>query len=396
MCPSNSYQADLFQNHAPVCRPCYPPSQADNIRPPDRSKWIYETVYSLQPSKMVQYEKVLKPESDWSYKNPKLFSTEYQPNKRDQSTDYISPATKSKIKRAIDWLAYMSKPKRIYCRHRFKTINFRLGFLTLTLPSKQIHSDREIKSKCLHQFMVEIRKNHPGLQYVWRGERQQNGNLHIHVVWNVYIYYTEIRDIWNRIISKLGYIENYRANLKAFHANGFKVRFDLLDHWPLKQQQLAYQEGVRTDWYSPNSVDIKSVKHVQDLSSYLSKYLTKQTDQQPSDQAPVSPVNSTPPVAFSNPIFTQATGNPWGCSESISKLKNPLLYHSVWSSSVESYLRQFPEVFVFSGSEFNAPGVVVYYGWNRAPVEFSNTLKKICDLAVSQVLSGNFDRVVLY
>ena len=35
---------------------------------------------------------------------------------------------------------------------------YKIGFVTLTLPSEQRHTDNEIKKYCLNQLLIELRK----------------------------------------------------------------------------------------------------------------------------------------------------------------------------------------------------------------------------------------------
>ena len=66
-------------------------------------------------------------------------------------------------------------------------VQYKLTFITLTLPSKQIHSDNEIKSKCLNQFLIELKKNHSVSRYIWKAEKQENNNIHFHIIADKFI-----------------------------------------------------------------------------------------------------------------------------------------------------------------------------------------------------------------
>jgi len=187
----------------------------------------------------------------------------------------VSPVAKRKINKAIEYLLFLSRNKELPDTAHGKCYKFKLSFATLTLPSAQVHSDKEIKEKCLNQFFIEARKHWNVKNYIWRAEKQKNGNLHFHILTDKFIPWSELRDRWNRIINKLGYVERYRDEMRSFHSGGFKVRQELLKNWEYKSQIRAYKKGKANDWASPNSTDIHAVYQVNNLQAYLSKYCTK-------------------------------------------------------------------------------------------------------------------------
>jgi hypothetical protein len=80
-------------------------------------------------------------------------------------------------------------------------------------------------------------------RYVWKYEKQGNGNIHYHILTDKFIPYRELRDNWNRIIEKHNYI--YQFKLKHGHTD-------------------------------PNTTDIHSLKKVNNVPQYLSKYMIKE------------------------------------------------------------------------------------------------------------------------
>jgi hypothetical protein len=187
----------------------------------------------------------------------------------------VSNQAASKIKKAINWLLVLAKDKEVSSSYHGRTFKFKLSFITLTLSSAQIHSDHEIKHTLLNQLLTEARKRWGVRHYLWRAESQKNGNIHFHIVCDRFIPWSELRDTWNRIQNKLGYVDRYREEMKAFHAGGFNVRQDLLKTWSYKNQVRAYRTGSKNDWNSPNSTDIHSIIRISNLAAYLSKYCTK-------------------------------------------------------------------------------------------------------------------------
>ena len=192
---------------------------------------------------------------------------------------YLSTQAKKRLKLAIEYFLLLNKPSNGKSGNSGQHYNKRITFITLTLPSKQIHTDNEIKKECLNQFLIEMSRYHKVTQYVWRSEYQKNGNIHFHILANNYIIWKDVRNRWNRIINKLGYVDRYRDEQIKFHANGFQVRDELLKTWSAEQQKKAYHRGLRLDWRDPNSTDIHSIYGITNIKAYLTKYLTKEKKQ---------------------------------------------------------------------------------------------------------------------
>ena len=103
-------------------------------------------------------------------------------------------------------MAHLAEDKTAY-NHKFKsTFKFRLTFITLTLSSRQQHTDTEIKEKLLHPFLDYMIKTYKLKFYVWKAERQRNQNLHFHLIFDKYINYAIIRDRWNHYQDRLNYL----------------------------------------------------------------------------------------------------------------------------------------------------------------------------------------------
>jgi hypothetical protein len=154
----------------------------------------------------------------------------------------LSVKSKQKAKRAIKYLIYNSSTKKAYSRKTGNTFSFKVNFITLTLASTQLHSDKTIKQVLLKQFLIEARKKWGLKNYVWKSERQSNGNIHFHILSDIWIPWLELQQVWNRIQEKLGYISNYE---KIHHKR------------------------------NPNSTDVHSLKSIKNVSAYLVKYMVK-------------------------------------------------------------------------------------------------------------------------
>jgi hypothetical protein len=249
-------------------------------------------------------------------KREKLFLPEnYIINKCDRIIDskrtasgLVSNNASRKIKRALDYFLLMAAPTKAVIPKTGKSFTFRLVFVTFDLPSKQIHDDNTIKEQILNQMIIELVRYHGVKNYIWRAEKQKNGNIHFHLIIDKFIMYNILRKRWNRICNKLGYVDRYRDNQEEYHKNGFRVRKELLTKWTEEQQRKAWIEGKKTNWSSPNSTDIHSVKHIYKLKDYITKYITKNPD-----KSQLKPDNNNQDILVKGRI--------WACSQNLSNIK---------------------------------------------------------------------------
>ena len=243
--------------------------------------------YSLTPSQITLFER---PDiTRFSVKQISTFE-----NLKDNENKYqeLSTHSRKRIKRSIDFLLYITKNKSILGQ-QFKSkyieteivkdtgelhknkINFKLTFITLTLSAKQHNTDEEIKSKLLNNFLTTARRSWKMKDYIWKAEKQENGNIHFHILTNVYIKHLDIRKVWNSIQNKSGfnYVDIYSKNMQEFFKNGFK---SFPNDKRTKEKQLAvYEENKLINWTNPNSTDIHALYKIRNISAYMSKYLAK-------------------------------------------------------------------------------------------------------------------------
>ena len=237
---------------------------------------MYAQMLSVSPSRMVVYDEW---QGDRSYSRSHPVSLDNLIDNKHKGK--ISNAAGKRMRNAIDWLMCYADKKKVYQRERKVKFNYLIGFVTLTLSAKQSHSDKVIKKTLLHQFLTEARWRWGVIHYVWKAEKQRNGNIHFHIVTDKFIPYRELRDCWNRIQSKLGYISRF-AECHG-HAD-------------------------------PNSTDIHSVAKIKNVAAYVKKYMSKHEDEE------------------------QIEGNIWGLSYSLSRSKNLTMYMSEEISKQFDYI----------------------------------------------------------
>lgn len=140
-----------------------------------------------------------------------------------------------------------------------------MGFLTLTLSAPQIHDDKEIKRVLLNGFLQKLRRLDEDFHFIWRAESQENGNIHFHLIIDIYIDKTVVRDMWNDTQEVLGYVSRFEA-----------------------------MHGHR----NPPSTNITSVHSLNAIGEYVSKYIGKESAYRPIE------------------------GRLWACSKELSKIKD--------------------------------------------------------------------------
>lgn len=193
------------------------------------------------------YCNIIYPERNGKYKKSSLFSTTYLENFKEdnyKSTD-INTNQIRRLKRAVNNLILISPQRKIFNIVTQKKQNFRLNFITLTLPSKQRHTDKEITKEILSPFLAELQRLNKIGSYVWKAEKQKNGNIHYHITSNKFIHYQLVKDTWNKHLNNLNYIDDF------FNKHGHRT---------------------------PNSTDIHATKNIKNLEAYLVKYISKKAE----------------------------------------------------------------------------------------------------------------------
>jgi hypothetical protein len=158
-------------------------------------------------------------------------------------TGKLSDYARKNLKFAINLLIEQAKWKEVQHPSTGKFYSFKVNFITLTLSAKQRDvSDKTIKNQMLAPWIRIMRDTFKLRSYVWRAERQRNGNIHFHFITDTYILYSDIRDNWNSQQAKFHFIDEFRN---------------------------------RNNSEFPNSTDVHSVQQIRNLAAYLVKYMSK-------------------------------------------------------------------------------------------------------------------------
>lgn len=245
----------------------------------------------------------------WDYWDKKIIKANQPKNenslknlKKKKKSINLSKASKRKIKDTFGLLYHLAKPRTIKVSNKKYIYNFRLSFVTLTLPSKQLHTDVEIKKVCLNNFLNVMRSKFGLKNYIWISEIQKNGNLHFHMVFDMYIHHKAVRYYWNRSLELLGYVSNYSNRMKSLSLKEYAE----LRGKNVNEVASYFFAQNREGWTNPPTEQAKSIHNVQNLVFYLSKYITKENEKEETQKYEDR---------------AETWGKSWGRSNSLSRIK---------------------------------------------------------------------------
>lgn len=243
----------------------------------------------------------------------------------------ISVKASGRIKEKVNWLYTLARSKTVTPQSGKTLYSFKMNFITLTLPATQKHQTAEITSSCLNQFLVECSKKFGLKNYVWRLEFQKNGNAHYHIATDSFIDYWQARDVWNRCLAKLGYIDDYAKNFKGMTLAQYCNKYDQGGKIDFNTLKARFTHGCATYWQKPNTVDVRAVSNSKNIAFYISKYITKKSEHT------LNPVVLEREPADSNLRL-------WFCSRSLSKLDKIEVFMDSITTAVEGVFSTVREV----------------------------------------------------
>jgi hypothetical protein len=327
--------------------------------------------FSLNSIRLSLYNTIVKPLGNNVYEKARLTNLEknkiwsnlhggeYTPELRFHNFQISISARKSMIEK-INWIYFMARPREKTSTQGKRVFNFRINFLTLTLPSKQVHPTSEITQKCLNQFLTELKQTHDLQNFVWRLEFQKNGNVHYHIVTDVFMDYSKTLKSWNRIISKLGYVQAYKEKHSQMTLNDYIKAYSNNGQTDLITLKKRYSRGRALEWQVPNSVDVKSVLGSKKIAFYISKYFGKK-EKSGTDR---------------NELDTQENSKGlrlWFCSRSLSKLKKITDFVPAFKIDLVAIVKQAKDLFVVVHEYCTS----LFYSISELPNEVKGTITKL-------------------
>lgn len=233
-------------------------------------------------------------------------------NLKDNKTKgHLSEKSRKRLKNAINWLVLSSKSVRKWNRTKNTAFNSRISFITLTVPTTNHNiSDESMKKKVLHAFLNNMVKNYGMKSYVWKIERNENGNIHFHITTDIFIDHSILRKVWNNVLSTFGILQEYTSKFEKMTYNEYKFVRQSQGEEDEEIIQRGYKYGTSTKWSNPNTTDIHNVRNVKNLAAYISNYMAKK-------EVDRSGIN----------------GRLWGCSHNLSNASNLKYEHLLHSDS---------------------------------------------------------------
>lgn len=210
----------------------------NDLTNPDSTPYVQRAIFYAD--KIIVYPEYLK---DHHTPNPNRGKVENLT--RGRFNGYISRSSGITIRKRLEgWI------KSVYINRELNSGRSRpkhshIGFLTLTLPDKQIHTDNEIKRKCLMPFLQQLKRIYGVSIYFWSAEPQEGGNIHFHLLVDRWLDKEKVNDHWNIATDHLGYLNRYVS---------------------------------RTGDVRPPSTNIKSCPPDMSLVKYVMKYVSKQPE----------------------------------------------------------------------------------------------------------------------
>ena len=184
-------------------------------------------------------------------------------------------AAKKKPGTIIHRISPRRKPKiKNKCLAFYESCGQERVFLTLTFIDKVAD---KLAARILNKFWTALRLDVPELEFLWVAERQSRNpkypdNIHFHAIINRRLDLARVNAMW--------VMQQYNSGLRnEKHTPGqVKMLYDRVmkgERSPSKNGR-GITDPMRTEGFNP--VDVRNVKNVGGLSSYLTKYITKNTD----------------------------------------------------------------------------------------------------------------------
>lgn len=234
---------------------------------------------SITPTRLVRYNsrKGKKMNNDTKINSLKNLNKGYKQQR------IISESTRKEIIKKISWLNYIANPK-VYTTKKGDSFVFKLSMITLTLPSAQLHDDKEIVKTSLNNWLTLMRSYYGMNNYVWRAETQANGNIHFHIITDADINYYVMLYSWNKCLDKLDYVKNYTKKFNSLSKKEYinyrinqKQKLGLKFKESKERFQLSHEfDKMKKDGFrTPRTVNLRRIIDLNKIENYVSKYLSK-------------------------------------------------------------------------------------------------------------------------
>lgn len=175
--------------------------------------------YQIRGNKILRYMTA-------DYKTTKQYATIEKINseKKKNYTGKMSKAAQRRVsKKILCWYTGCEAYNKGY-KINLEKDKKKLVFVTLTLSSTQFTSDLEVKRQLLKPFTRYLREKKGCRNWLYKCERQKNGRIHFHIIIDKYIPKEDIREAWNKLQEKEGYLSEYEAKFGKLSAPSTEIR----------------------------------------------------------------------------------------------------------------------------------------------------------------------------
>lgn len=216
----------------------------------DRMERGWEYVFQIRRDAIFSYWRNLNTERGGNRLDRRVNNKVTERSKAYQGID-ISSCSRKRLSRILDVYLMGADDTYIYNEFTRKTHKFRAAFVTLTLPPGELVDAKWAARNLINPFLQRIRRNFPGLVYVWKRELQTKNRfqIHYHLIVNKFMPYMHIQRWWNELLWRNGLLEVYWK------------KFGMYDEFG----------NIRM----PNSTDVESVYDSDKLKKYVNKYFLK-------------------------------------------------------------------------------------------------------------------------
>ena len=132
-------------------------------------------------------------------------------------------------------------------------------FITLTFINKV---NDKLAISVLNKFLTVLKNKYGNFGYIWVAEKQQNGNIHYHMIADKRFNLYYLNSLWT--------VQQINSGIR-----NYEQEYECLDKEKVTINDLHSAKSWQTIQKYLNPVDIKPVKTIEGISAYLTSYVTK-------------------------------------------------------------------------------------------------------------------------
>jgi len=135
----------------------------------------------------------------------------------------VTVGVRKRMTKALNVMLQTLQPKWITNPVSNKLQYHKLSFLTLKISHCKQVTGRQAYDLCLNHFLDWLTRTKGVEQYVWKLEPQEDSQIHYHITTPAFIHWQEIKDKWNELQRKAGFLDDYAKEHGHYHANSTDI-----------------------------------------------------------------------------------------------------------------------------------------------------------------------------